>query len=136
MKKSIALLIGLCAIALTPAVSFAGSADILTALQAARGKLVALIGTTDKGPQAALVAEVKAATKEVDAKVAATLADPATAADLKTKLTEFKSVWAEFQRTRDTEIIPAVLAGDTEKAKGLAQGIQVERFKKMSALLQ
>ena len=136
MKKIISLAFLACTLSLIAMPSLASSADILTALQAARGKLVSLISTTDKGTQSALVEEIKKATKEVDAKVDATLADPATTADTKTKIGEFKTIWAEFQKTRDTEIIPAVLAGEADKAKSLAQGVQVERFKKMSALLQ
>jgi hypothetical protein len=134
MKKLIALIITL--LVLTPTVGFAGTTDILTSLQTARGKLVALLGATDKGAQTALVQEIKTATQDVDKNVATTLADPATSPDLKGKLSEFKTIWTDFQKTRDTEIIPAVLAGDKDKAKGLAQGIQVERFKKMAALLQ
>ena len=134
MKKLIALIV--CLFVFTPAISFANAADILTSLQTARGKLVALLGATDKGSQTALVQEIKTATQEVDKTIAATLADPATSADLKTKLPELKTIWTDFQKTRDTEIIPAILAGDKDKAKGLAQGIQVERFKKMSGLLQ
>jgi len=136
MKKMLALIACFWVMALSSHAGYASPADIMTALKEARGKLVALTGTTDKGTQAALVEEIKAATADVNAKLEATLADPSTGADVKDKLNEFKSIWVEFQNTRDTEIIPAVLAGDTAKAKSIAQGVQVERFKKMAALLQ
>jgi hypothetical protein len=138
MKKFACFMVVCAAFTLAPALvsAAATTADVLTSLQAARSKLVALIGTADKGTQTVLVDEIKKATKEVDEKVAAVEGDAATTPEVKTKLTEFKTVWGEFQKTRDTEIIPAVLAGDAAKAKGLAQGVQVERFKKMSTLLQ
>jgi hypothetical protein len=128
MKKFACFMVVCAAFTLAPALvsAAATTADVLTSLQAARSKLVALIGTADKGTQTVLV----------DEKVAAVEGDAATTPEVKTKLTEFKTVWGEFQKTRDTEIIPAVLAGDAAKAKGLAQGVQVERFKKMSTLLQ
>ncbi|TAK98918.1 MAG: hypothetical protein EPO08_17870 [Rhodospirillaceae bacterium] len=136
MKTRILSVMIACLVGVTSSSCFASTSDILTSLQAARGKLVSLVGTTDKGTQTVLVDQVKSATQEVDKNVAATLADAATPADVKGKLTEFKAVWLEFQHTRDAEIIPAVLSGDNAKAKEIAQGVQVERFKKMVSLLQ
>ncbi|MBI3775221.1 MAG: hypothetical protein HY273_06665, partial [Gammaproteobacteria bacterium] len=49
---------------------------------------------------------------------------------------EAATVWAEFKKTRETEIIPAVQKGDVAKAKEIAGGVQKERFKKMTELLQ
>ena len=138
MNKIIATIVCVGSILLMPLISSAAStpADVLASLQTAREKLVALIGATDKEDQAELQEAIKTATKGVDEKVAAILADAGTAAAVKGKITEFKAVWESFKQTRDTEIIPAVLAGDKEKAKGIAQGIQAERFKKMLSLLQ
>lgn len=137
MKKLIVSMLSIVMLAGVPCTSFAGgSADVLTALKTAREKLVALTGTADKGAQSGLVADIKKATKEVDAATDAALNEAGTPAPTKANLVEFKSVWTEFQKTRDNEIIPAVLAGQADKAKALAQGVQAERFKKMVSLLQ
>jgi hypothetical protein len=118
-----------------PSSSFAATnQELLESLQGVRGKLVALIGTSEKGPQQALVEDIKKATQDIDSKFDAMIG--AAQGDAKTKLTECKTVWGEFKTTRDSEIIPAVLAGDAAKAKSIAQGVQVERFKKMASLLQ
>lgn len=113
----------------------AGLSDILAALQMARAKLVTLVASTDRETQTALVEQIKAATEEVDAKVAVLLANPSISAEMKGKLSDFNSIWIEFQHARNTQIIPAALAGDKEKAKNIAQGIQVERLRKMIELL-
>jgi hypothetical protein len=139
MKKMSSLtFVCMCLFVLTPALAGAAAttADVLTSLQAARSKLVELIGTTDKGTQSVLIEDIKKATQEVDKKVSEVEGDAATTPEVKAKLVEFKATWAEFQKTRDGEIIPAVTAGDAAKAKSLAQGVQVERFKKMTGLLQ
>src|SRR3954466_13267984 len=96
MKKILALIACFWGMALSSNMGFASPADIMTALKEARGKLVALTGTTGKGTQAALVEEIKAATQDVNAKLEATLSDPSTTADVKDKLNEFKSIWVEF----------------------------------------
>jgi hypothetical protein len=44
-------------------------------------------------------------------------------------------VWEAFKATRENEIVPAVYAGDKEKAKGLASGVQAERMKQMKAAM-
>jgi len=50
-------------------------------------------------------------------------------------LSQFKVVWEAFKKTRDDEIIPALFSGARDKARGLAQGVQAPRFKKMNELL-
>ena len=129
MKKTLALVLCMSAVALAPMTSFAASkADALTAMKTAREKLVALIDTKEKVKQDALIGEIHKASDEVDTQLAALSAD-ATAK-------EAAAVWAEFKKTRETEIIPAVQKGEVAKAKEIAGGIQKERFKKMTELLQ
>jgi hypothetical protein len=112
------------------------SADVWAAVQLVRQKGIALSQTGDKTQQEVIVEEIKAATQEVNTKVAAVEANPATSAELKTKLVEFKTVWAEFQQTRDSEVIPALLAGDRGKAIQLGTTVQAERLRRMFGLLR
>lgn len=129
MKKTFALILCMSAIALAPLASIAASkGDAMAALKTAREKLVTLIDTKDKGAQDALISEIHKASDEVDSQLAALSNDP--------KAKEAATVWAEFKKTRETEIIPAVKKGDVVKAKEIASGIQKERFKKMMELLQ
>lgn len=129
MKKTFALILCMSAIALAPLASIATSkGDAMAALKTAREKLVTLIDTKDKGAQDALISEIHKASDEVDSQLAALSNDP--------KAKEAATVWAEFKKTRETEIIPAVKKGDVVKAKEIASGIQKERFKKMMELLQ
>jgi Tfp pilus assembly protein PilV len=137
MKKFSFLAVIIAAIGLlVPALaSAATTADILTALQDVRTKGAALVRTTDKTEQSKLVEEIKAASQQVEAQLTAVESDAATSPDVKASLTEFRTVWSEFQQTRDTEIIPAALAGDLEKATS-NRDLQQERMKKMTSLLK
>jgi hypothetical protein len=129
MKKTLALILSIGAVAFVPTLSFAdGKANALDAMKTAREKLVALIDTKDKGPQDTLIKEIHESSDKADKELEA-LGDDA-------KAMEAKSVWEEFKNTRETEIIPAVQQGDAAKAKELAGSIQKERFKKIIELLQ
>lgn len=129
MKKTLALILCMSAIAFAPMASIAASkSDAMAALKTAREKLVTLIDTKEKGAQDALIGEIHKASNEVDSQLTALSNDP--------KVKEVASIWAEFKKTRETEIIPAVKKGDVAKAKEIATGIQKERFKKMMDLLQ
>ena len=129
MKKTLALILCMGAVALASTASFAASkAEALAAMKTAREKLVALIDTKEKGTQDTLISEIQKASSEADAQLAA-LPDDA-------KAKEAATIWADFKKTRETEIIPAVQKGETAKAKEIASGIQKERFKSIMGLLQ
>ena len=49
--------------------------------------------------------------------------------------TELKNVWAEFKKTRETELVPLILAGKKDEAKSIATGIQSERMGKIKRLI-
>jgi hypothetical protein len=51
------------------------------------------------------------------------------------QLSELKIVWREFKTTRETQLVPAILAGKTDEAKTLATGIQQERLNKINSLV-
>ncbi len=137
MKKSLALFLSLGIIALAPLASLAiGGSEVLISMQTAREKLVALLDTSDKAMQATLIDSIHKASDEADKKLAAALGDAALTAEVKAKLTEAKSTWEDFKKTREADIIPAVQAGNAAKGKELAKTVQADRFKKLVTLLQ
>ncbi len=108
----------------------AAPADVCTNLGEARTHLVALLGEADATKFDGYKAKIQAATSAVDANLASMAGGPDAA-----KADSFKKVWEAFKATRDKEIVPAVYAGDKDKAKGLATGIQAERLKEMKATM-
>ncbi|MBF0401116.1 MAG: hypothetical protein HQL90_10155 [Magnetococcales bacterium] len=127
MKKMLSSgLLGM-GLALYASVAMAGPvADATKAsLTEAREKLVTLLSITDKAAQTKQVEEVQAASAKVDALVGKN-------ADA---LKAFNEVWTAFKTTRDSELIPNVLAGKKDEAKALATGVQAGRFKQMQEIL-
>lgn len=107
----------------------APSDDVCAALMEARGHLVTMIGSTDKTTYDDLKGKIHGASAKVDAVLGGmTYSDAA-------KASAFKPVWEDFKKTRETEIIPAVLAGKNAEAKAIAGGIQAERMGKMKAAM-
>ena len=111
-------------------------AELFDAVQTSRQKVTAMIAVDDEAVQGALIGEIAAITQDVNARADAMLVDEATPEDEKAKLTEFKMIWDQLVLTRDNEMIPAILAGDKEKAKAIGQDVQADRFKKISGLLK
>lgn len=105
-------------------------ADACANLGEARTHLVAMLGESDPAKLDGLKAKVHAASDKLDKDLAA-MASGADAA----KVGAFKPVWEAFKATRENEIIPALYAGDKEKAKGLATGVQAGRMKEMKAAM-
>lgn len=124
--------------ALMMAAPFVNSAtvdDVAGALADARANTLQLINSTDKAAQEGLKTKISDASAKLDTALTALLADKAMAADKIEQLKTFKANWEDFKKTRETEIIPAVLSGKADVAKGLAKGIQAERMQKMKAAL-
>jgi hypothetical protein len=105
-------------------------ADACTNLGEARAQLVALLGEADAAKFDGYKAKIQAASKALDADLASMAGGPDAA-----KADAFKPVWEAFKTTRESEIIPAIYAGDKEKAKGLATGVQAGRMKDMKAAM-
>lgn len=111
--------------------SFAESvSDLKTAVVEARDSLVIMLKNKDKrdSTQQKLV-------KETADKVSSMLNKINISADKKDKFEEFKKTWNEFKKTREVELVPAILSGKQEDADKVATGIQKERYKKMNELL-
>ena len=111
-------------------VSAATPADACANLGEARTHLVAMLGESDPAKLDGLKAKVHAASDKLDKDLAAMASGPDAA-----KVGAFKPVWESFKATRENEIIPALYAGDKEKAKGLATGVQAGRMKEMKAAM-
>ncbi len=105
-------------------------ADACANLAEARTQLVAMIGEADAAKLDGYKAKVHAASEALDADLA-TMAGGADAS----KVEAFQPAWDAFKNTRETEIIPAVYAGDKAKAKEIAIGIQAERMKTMKSAM-
>lgn len=105
-------------------------ADACANLGEARTQLVAMLGESDAAKLDGLKAKVQAASDKLDQDLAAMASGPDAA-----KVSAFKPAWTAFKATRETEIIPAIYAGDKEKAKGLATGVQAGRMKEMKAAM-
>ena len=91
----------------------ASPADACANLAAARSALVAMIDEPDAAKQDGYVEQIHGASAALDADLAAMAGGPDAA-----KADAFKPVWEAFKETRETEIIPAVKAGDTGEGQG------------------
>jgi hypothetical protein len=119
------------ALALTAGLVHAATpADACSNLAAARSALVGMIDEPDATKLDGYVETIHGASAALDADLAAMAGGPDAA-----KAEAFKPVWEAFKNTRETEIIPAVKAGDTAKAKELATGVQAGRMKEMKAAM-
>jgi chromosome segregation ATPase len=83
--------------------------ELKASLGSAREKVVAMLNSWDKPEEEKLQQDVKMATQQVDAALAALMTNGATPDGVKAKLQEFKTTWESFKQTRDTELMPAVL---------------------------
>ncbi len=108
--------------------------DARIALAEARLNLMMLIVSTDKAEQDDLKVEIDKATIVLEKAIAAMLKDDNKTDDA--QLTTLEKTWGEFKNTRETGIIPAVRAGDYDKAFEIALGIQAERMNTMDEKIQ
>lgn len=103
--------------------------ELRTKLSAARESLITMMLHKDKrGP------EQQKLVKDTADAVSAQLSKMKAPAGKEAQLKELKEAWAAFKKTRETELVPAILKGDDEKAKKIAGGIQKERITKCQKL--
>jgi hypothetical protein len=95
-----------------------------------------MIKTGDKAArgEGTLRNKVDSATAKLEEAYTAMLGDDDNADDA--KLGTFKETWEAFKKTREEEIMPALAAGDTDKAKGIAGGVQKERLGIMNGVVK
>lgn len=111
------------------AADFAG---IKAKMTTARENLVSMLGSQDAAAQDQFIANIAAATKEVDAALTAAVGEGgANAAAVK----DLKDTWDAFKNTRDNELVPMFKSGKKDEASAIGKGVQGDRFKKMMGLL-
>ncbi len=104
--------------------------DLRTEMTAARESLVTLVVNKDKRG-----ADQQKLVKETADKVSAHLAKMKAPAGKEAQFKELSETWAAFKKTRETELVPAVLAGKDDDAKKLVNGVQKERYTKCQQIL-
>jgi len=110
-------------LALALPVAAATTADVRAAIGPVRDSLMTMLKNPDKrGPDQQTLVKTSAD------KVSSLLRDVNVAADKKAKLDAMKKIWAEFNRVRETQVVPLILAGNTAEAEKLVSGEQKERL--------
>jgi hypothetical protein len=109
----------------------ATAADIKGALVPVRETLLEMLSKADKrGPEQ--VAEVKKTAQRVTEMINGLKVDAAK----KGAYDELKTVWTEFSKVRDEQVVPMIQAGKIDEAKALANGEQKARLKKVMELCE
>lgn len=115
-------------------VASVGVATIGSELNAVRAQLVSMMGTKERGKLEKQHENLNAITKKIDDGFKSLLNNKDLPQDMIADLKAIKKPWEAFRKTRDEGIIPAIYAGDIATAKGLATGVNGERYKKFSSL--
>jgi hypothetical protein len=105
-------------------------ADLRGKLSAARESLVTMLVNKDKRG-----ADHQKVVKDTADAVSAQLAKMKAPAGKEQQMKELLESWNAFKKTRETELVPAILAGKEDEAKKLAGGIQKERITKCQQLV-
>jgi hypothetical protein len=105
------------------------SCDAKEFLATIRLNLMMMIISTEKAEQDALNIEVNNASIKFERVIATMFKHEINNASL-------QKAWAKFKNTHETEIIPAILTGSNDMALKIANGIQAERMKTMSNIIQ
>ena len=131
MKKLISLffvaVMGLTAASWAHANEFS---DLRTELSAARESLVTMMTNKDKRG-----ADQQKIVKSTADAVSAHLAKMKAPAGKEAQFKELNEAWNAFKKTRETELVPAILAGKDDEARKIAGGIQKERITKCQQLV-
>jgi len=104
--------------------------DLRSQLSAARESLVTLMVNKDKRG-----ADQQKLVKNTADAVSAALAKVKAPAGKEAQFKELVETWNAFKKTREVELVPAILAGKEDEAKKLAGGIQKERITKCQQLV-
>lgn len=127
MKKTFCVLVTLLIIPIFAVPSYAGEfGELKKKVTEARESLVTLLKNKDKrgSDQQKLV-------KDTADAVSAALAKMKAPAGKDAQFKELADNWNAFKKTREDELVPAILASKQEEAEKIATGIQRERLKKV-----
>lgn len=131
MKKLISLfLVALLALTASTWASANEFSDLRTELSAARESLVTMMTNKDKRG-----ADQQKIVKTTADAVSAHLAKMKAPAGKDAQFKELVDTWNAFKKTREVELVPAILAGKDDEARKIAGGIQKERITKCQQLV-
>lgn len=129
MKKLLAGLI-VSVFSLVAVSAFAGEfGDLKKKVADARDPLVAMIKDANKRG-----ADQQKVVKDSADAVSAALAKMKAPKGKEAQFKELSDTWAVFKKTREADLVPAILSGKQADAEKLAGGIQKERMGKINAL--
>jgi hypothetical protein len=104
--------------------------DLRAKMTAARESLITM--ATDKAKRGA---DQQKRVKDTADVVSAAIAELKAPAGKEAQFKDMVDTWAAFEKTRETELVPAILAGKDDEALKIAGGIQKERFAKCLSLV-
>ncbi|MEI7843805.1 MAG: hypothetical protein WCI39_12335 [Gallionellaceae bacterium] len=104
--------------------------DLKVKMGAARESLVTMMMKKDKRG-----ADQQKLVKESANAVSAQLSKMKAPAGKEAQFKELVDTWGAFKKTRETDLVPAILKGDDEKAQSIGGGIQKERITRCQALI-
>lgn len=99
-----------------------------------RAALLTMMAVTKRSDQEAWHQDARDRAKVIDETVQRLLERNRNDSRVLRRLEELNAVRKAFSETRDTQLIPLIYAGKIEEAKGLALGIQAERYLKMRSI--
>jgi hypothetical protein len=105
-------------------------ATLRTELSAARESLVTMLTNKDKRG-----ADQQKVVRDTANAVSARLAKMKAPAGKEAQFKELNEIWAAFKKTRENELVPAILAGREDEARKIAGGIQRERITRAQQLV-
>lgn len=104
--------------------------ELRSQLSAARESLVTMLTNKDKRG-----ADQQKLVKDTADAVSAKLAKMKAPAGKEAQFKELNETWAAFKKTREVDLVPAILAGREDEARKLAGGIQRERITRCQELV-
>lgn len=113
-----------------PAAHAATFTDLRGQMSAARESLVTMLTNKDKRG-----ADQQKVVKDTADTVSATIARLKPPAGKEAQFKELVDTWNAFKKTRETELVPLILAGKDAEARKIATGIQKERITRCQELL-
>lgn len=130
IRNLLALCIAFGALMAAPAAHANEFADLRGSLSAARESQVTMLLNKDKRG-----ADQQKLVKDTADAVSAKLAKMKAPAGKEAQFKELVDTWNAFKKTREVELVPAILAGKEDEARKLAGGVQKERITKAQQLV-
>lgn len=118
---------------------FANSVDILTMksrMESTRVGLFTMIAAEGRAEQERQQSHIKEVNAETDRLFKALFERNTREPEITRHLEELERMYSEYKDTRDRQLLPLVYSGKKEQALALAMGIQAERYRKISAIVE